>query len=83
MAICNHMRISPPTLKKLLSGDVGKVEHLMALTNYLAVKNHEVFLIAESYTSNDDLTYRVTSLIQKSVPGANKLRVSHVQRRLA
>ena len=82
-AICTHLNISPPTLKKLLSGDIGKVEHLVALTNYLSVKNHEVFLIAESYTSVDDLTYRVTSLIQKSVPGAIKMRAGHVQRRLA
>ncbi|MFP1132900.1 hypothetical protein [Asticcacaulis sp. W401b] len=82
-AICNEIRVSPPTLKKLLNGDIGKVEHLVALTQYLSVKNHEVFLIAESYTTTQDLTYLVTSLMQKHSTVTGELRVAYDQRHLA
>jgi hypothetical protein len=63
--ICTELRMSPPTLKKLLSGDPGKVEHLFALTQYLSVSNRDIFEIAESYSSKEDLAYQVSLLVQR------------------
>lgn len=63
--ICTELRMSPPTLKKLLSGDAGKVEHLFALTQYLSVSNRDIFEIAESYSSKEDLAYQVSLLVQR------------------
>ncbi|WP_144004840.1 hypothetical protein [Asticcacaulis excentricus] len=65
MVICERVRFSPPTLKKLLHGDAGKVEHLFALVKYLGVPNFEIMEIAETYVSTQDMNFKVSALIQR------------------
>jgi len=64
-SISARVGITPPTLAKLLASGTGKIEHLFSLIEYLCVRPHELFRVAESYRDQDDLLRQVSALIQK------------------